>query len=131
MESVKAKISKEHFKVEISTSTGNSILSDEPSNAGGQDAGLSPKELLAAALSSCTLITLRMYADRKGWPVDEIQVETSVDRNNEANLTTIVRRIEVFGNLSEEQRDRMLAIANACPVHKILTNPIQIQTDIY
>lgn len=78
------------------------------------------------SLASCTAITLRMYADRKQWPVTQIQVEVAMEK---VEATTVFQR-EIFlaGELTDEQRERLLQIANACPVHKTLINPIQIDT---
>lgn len=103
---------------------------DEPADVGGGSTGPRPGELLAASLASCTAITLRMYANRKGWAVDEITVEVTSERDVAANRTTFRCRVSATGDLNDEQRARLLHIAKACPIHKMLTNPIAIQTDL-
>ena len=130
METVSAHIAKDLYKVEIKSPSGNLVVADEPVDKGGKNSGFSPKELLASALAACTSITLRMYADRKGWDLKEMKVDVSVSRDEAANKTTFTRKIDLIGNLNEEQRTRLLAIANACPVHKVLVNPISIETSL-
>lgn len=128
MPKVFARIQKDLYKIEIKSPTGNLIIADEPIDKGGKDSGLSPKELLTAALSACTSATLRMYADRKGWDLQEVKLETEITEADNRSLFT--RKLEFIGNLDKEQKERLLAIANACPVHKILTNPIEIKTEV-
>jgi putative redox protein len=128
MAKVTANIKKDLYKIEIKSPTGNVLISDEPLDKGGKDTGFSPKELLVAALSACTSATIRMYADRKGWDIQEIKVETELTEVDNQSLFT--RKLEFTGNINEEQKNRLIAIANACPVHKILSNPIQIKTSL-
>ncbi|HEX2900867.1 MAG TPA: OsmC family protein, partial [Bacteroidia bacterium] len=116
------------YKIEIKSITGNVVVADEPLDKGGKDLGFSPKELLAAALSACTSATLRMYIERKGWDVPEINVETELIEVNQQ--TALSRKIQFTGNLDEAQKTRLLQVANACPVHKILSNPIEFHTEI-
>jgi len=105
------------------------IIVDEPSALGGGDLGFQPTELLAAALASCTSITLRMYANRKAWNIQQIQVEVTLDRSDPV-ASVFERKIEILGDLDEQQYTRILAIANACPVHKILAGNIRVETHI-
>lgn len=130
MEIVNAHIGKELYKTTIQTATNNTIISDEPEEVGGKNLGFNPKELLAAALSACTSATLRMYADRKGWDLAEVKVEVQLERDMKENKSFITRKVELLGNLDEEQRAKLLVIANSCPIHKILTNPIEITTSL-
>jgi putative redox protein len=123
-----ANIKKDLYKNEIKSPTGNVIIADEPIDKGGKDSGFSPQELLAAALSACTSATLRMYADRKGWDLEEVKLETEIIEADNRSLFT--RKLELIGNLDNESKKRLLAIANACPVHKLLTNPIEIKTEV-
>ena len=119
---------KELYKIEILSPTGNQVIADEPLEKGGKDLGLSPKELLIAALAACTSATVRMYADRKQWDLQEVNVSVEMERNEEQNKTFISRKVEFIGDLDTEKRERLLQIANKCPVHKILSNPIEITT---
>jgi putative redox protein len=128
MARVSSSIKKELYRIEIKSPTGNTVIADEPVDKGGKDAGFSPKELLASALAACTSATVRMYAERKNWPLDEIKVDVELERNEETNKTVISRRIQFIGTLDADQRKRLLAVANACPVHKILSNPVEINT---
>jgi putative redox protein len=87
-----------------------------------------PNELLASSLAACTSITLRMYANRKGWKLTEIKVEVNLDTDPIENKTKIKRDIQLFGDLDNDQIERLLNIANKCPIHKILSNTIEIST---
>ena len=124
---VVANIGKETYKTEL-TIAGHEVIADEPEELGGTDQGPAPVEFLLISLASCTAITLRMYANRKNWPLENIRVE--VDFEKVDNKTIFKRELQVEGDLTEEQRTRLLQIANACPVHKTLTNPIEVQTKL-
>jgi putative redox protein len=116
------------------------FVADEPKAVGGNDEGPDPYALLLGALGACTNMTLRMYADRKGWSVQEIRVSLSHWKDHAADcanceredrmIERIQRRITIIGELTQEQRQRLLAIANRCPVHRTLTSKIEIQTDL-
>ena len=129
MDQVKASIGKDHYKTSLETAT-NFIIADEPVKLGGAGLGFSPTELLASALATCTCVTLRMYADRKEWPLEQVDVAVSFERDQENGGSSMVRLIELHGNLSLEQRERLLQIANQCFIHKTLTNPINISTQL-
>lgn len=123
-------IKQENYKIDIQTPSGNVLIADEPIEAGGQNLGFSPKELLASALAACTSATLKMYADRKAWKLQEVKIQIDLDYIKEENKTVIHRKLELMGNLDESQKRRLLEIANLCPVHKLLTNPIEIHTEL-
>lgn len=127
MAHVKARIAQEQYQVKIEAN-GNTIIADEPINEGGLNKGFNPNELLAASLAACTSITLRMYANHKKWELQEVHVDVNLEWDKTTNKTTINRNIKLIGNLDDAQSTRLLAIANACPVHKILSNTIQIDT---
>lgn len=124
---VKAHITTDHYKTTLSNER-HELIADEPLGNGGANLGFSPSELLCNALAACTCITLRMYADKKQWPLRDVKVEVELERNATATDTTIKRHVELFGDLTAEQRERLLAIANLCLIHKTLTNPIHIET---
>lgn len=117
------------YQVEISTPSGNQIIADEPVSQGGGNTGLSPNELLAAALATCTNVTLRMYAGRKNWDTGKITVKVSVVQKA-PDQTEFHRMISFSAELTEEQKDRLLAIANKCPVHRLLEGQVQIQSEL-
>lgn len=102
----------------------NHVLpSDEPLDfaEGGTDTGPTPFELLLAALGSCTSMTLGVYARRKGWPLEAVEVQVTHERvASEARADRIERIVSLKGPLTDEQRARLLQIADACPVHKLL-----------
>ncbi|NJN35004.1 MAG: OsmC family protein [Saprospiraceae bacterium] len=90
---------------------------------------MTPNEFLLAGLGECTAITLKMYANRKGWAVSHISVTLSLEEMTPTDKTTrISRQISIEGDLTQEQRSRMMQIADLCPVHKILTHQIDITT---
>ncbi|HMI06820.1 MAG TPA: OsmC family protein [Flavobacterium sp.] len=126
MTKVTASTGKILYKTEIKSAT-NTIIADEPVDVGGQDLGFKPGELLAAALASCTGITLRMYADRKGWDLEESMIEVTME-NDTPEKPNITMNIRLFGKLDETQRQRLLEIANNCPIHKMLEHPVAVQT---
>jgi len=127
MVKVNATINALHYKTEI-TSGSNKIISDETITHGGNAEGFTPEELLCASLASCTTITLRMYADRKEWPLEKLDVEVTFERDEEKSISFINRKIHFSGDLSIEQKQRLLVIADKCPIHKTLSNPITITT---
>jgi putative redox protein len=128
--SVTATIHQEQYQTLLNTPSGI-FIADEHIEMGGTQKGMNPHELLLGSLASCTAITLRMYANRKGWPLDSVQVNVNITVEAEATKGTIIERsIQLNGNLSSEQKERLLYIANRCPIHKILSGAIQIQTNL-
>ena len=106
------------------------LLADEPVSIGGADAGPAPLEFVMAGLGACTSMTLRMYAERKGIPLSRISVHLTYDKVKVAGISRerIVRRITLEGDLTGAQRERLLEIANKCPVHKALEQPLVIDS---
>jgi putative redox protein len=129
MQKVSATIFKEHYRTVLTSDT-NQIIADEPVSVGGTDQGFSPDELLASSLAACTAITLRMYADRKQFKLDQIDVEVSVTWDKQARRTSLKKRIRFTGDLQPAEVQRLLEIADKCPTHVSLTNPIDIETTI-
>ena len=107
---------------------GHALRADEPAGLGGADTGPTPDEFVLAALAACTSITVRMYAARKQWPLEGIDV--SVDfAVRERDRVELARRVVLHGPLDDTQRARLLQIAGACPVHRLLTGEVAIRTD--
>ena len=125
--SATAQINNQHYQT-IINSAGHTLIADEPESAAGTDKGMNPYSLLLSSLGSCTAITLRMYIDRKQWLVDEILVNLDLYKTDSGTL--INRNINFKGNITPEQQQRLLAIANACPIHKILSGHIEIATTV-
>lgn len=118
----------------------HALVSDEPTDVGGDDTGPTPYDLLLAALGSCTGMTLRMYADRKEWPLEETVVRLAHEKihaedceecqTEEGKVDRIEREIEVRGSLNADQRERLLEIANKCPVRRTLESEVSIQSSL-
>ena len=116
----------------------HTFLADEPSSVGGDDKGMTPYELLMASLGTCTVMTLRMYADRKGWGLEGATCELEFSRvhakdcqdcvSDSGMISRIGRTLHLKGNLTEAQRARLLEIAERCPVHRTLTGEVMIHS---
>jgi uncharacterized OsmC-like protein/pimeloyl-ACP methyl ester carboxylesterase len=123
------------FRTEV-LARGHSLIADEPAAVGGENLGPTPYDLLAAALGACTTMTLRMYADRKKWPLEEAVVRLEHSRihaedeeqveDGDARLDRIDREVTLVGPLDDEQRARLLEIADRCPVHRTLSAGVRI-----
>jgi len=101
------------------------MVADEPVPLGGDDLGAAPYQYLKAALGACTAMTIRMYAERKKWAVENVVV--TLRHSRDANKQSVFERdIQIIGNLTENQRMRLLDIADRCPVHKTLSNDTTI-----
>ncbi|MCK9488657.1 MAG: OsmC family protein [Xanthomonadales bacterium] len=117
------------YIVELGNPAGHHWRADEPAALGGGDTAPDPMQLVLSALGACTAITLRMYAKRKGWPLQQVDVELALNpAGKPASGNDIVRHLTVTGDLDAGQRERLVQIANACPVHKLLAGDIRIDT---
>jgi len=130
MHTISAQIDTRLYRTEITSASGNIVIADEPQEVGGKNLGFSPSELLASSLASCTLITLRMYINRKQWDVSKINIQIDFVRDAEQNVSLFTRKIEIIGKIDETQKQRLETIANSCPIHKILTHTIEIKTTL-
>lgn len=107
------------------------LIMDEPEINGGKDLGPDPYSALLASLAGCTLATLRMYIDRKGWDIPEINVAVNAEQESDGELETIFSRHITFSNeITVEQKERLLLIANKCPVSKLLKGKIVMKTQL-
>ncbi len=132
---VRARIGASGLRVDVDSRT-HHLVADEPRTLGGSDAGPTPYELVLAALAGCTAMTVRMYADRKGWPLEEAIVWLRQARSHEPDcehcatrrvgMGTIERRLDFAGPLSDEQRARLLEIADRCPIKQTLERGIKV-----
>jgi putative redox protein len=100
------------------------MTADEPEDMGGEDMGPSPQELLAASLASCTAITMEMYARRKGWNVDGMEVDCDYSPAERGCATNFKLVMRMPAHLSEEQVERLRVIAAKCPVHRTLEGEV-------
>lgn len=127
--SVSASNTGDIYKTEI-TSGDHVLVADEPLAFGGSASGPAPADYLCMALASCKAITIRMYVQRKGWQLDDVKVKVDFVKADQTitGLHTFFCEIILVGNLSEEQRERVLQIARACPVEKLLSKPNNVLT---
>jgi putative redox protein len=106
------------------------VIADEPREHGGEDAGPSPPELLAASLASCTAITMEMYAHRKGWDVGDIVVDVGYEPAQRGSPTRFTMDVQLPKELPEEQREKLLTIAAKCPVHRTLEGEVMFEESV-
>lgn len=125
---VKASLGRKKYYTEV-TAGENKLITDEPITSGGENLGFNPFEILATSLASCTAATLRMYIERKKWDVETINIEVDLENNPAEKTANFKRKISYEGaNLDDEQLQKLHQIAELCPVHKLLTNQINIET---
>jgi putative redox protein len=117
------------FQVEVQAGAAR-FLADEPVAVGGGGTGPNPYELLAAGLGACTSMTLRLYARRKGWPLERVSVRVLHVRASLADRDRFAREIALEGPLDADQRRRLLDIANRCPVHLTLERGAEVVTTL-
>ena len=108
----------------------HTLRADEPEALGGNDAGPSPHQYLLAALGACTAMTVRMYARRKDWPLEHVEVRLRHGRIPEEKAEIITREVVLSGALDDDQRQRLLEVAEKCPVHRTLTGDLRIATGL-
>ncbi len=127
MATVTARIERTPYQTHLTTGT-QVIVADEPADVGGGDKGMKPGELLAGSLAACTVMTLRMYADRKNWPLDSAVVHIDYTHDPVAKRSLFSIQLILNGDLDQEQRARLLEIADRCPIHRVLQRPIDFDT---
>ena len=128
----------EGFLQDVMSGPAHHVLADEPEAYGGTNRGMSPYGFLAAALGACTSMTIRMYARRKGWPLDHVSVDVSHSKvhaqdagaGNSDKIDAFRRKIRLTGALDQDQRARLLEIADKCPVHRTLERSSEIVTEL-
>ena len=128
----------EGFLQDVMSGPAHHVLADEPEAYGGTNRGMSPYGFLAAALGACTSMTIRMYARRKGWPLDHVSVDVSHSKvhaqdagaGNSDKIDAFRRKIRLTGDLDQDQRARLLEIADKCPVHRTLERSSEIVTEL-
>jgi len=139
-ERVVARTGRDGFRTDL-WADGHYMVADEPRSVGGTEEGPTPYDLVVAGLGSCTSMTLRMYADRKGWPLEEARVvlrhtrqhsddEAECEEGGDARIDLVDREIELVGDLTDEQRERLLEIAERCPVHRTLDAGVRIRSKL-
>jgi putative redox protein len=132
-------LGQQHYLTRIQAGS-HHLIADEPTHAGGGDMGPDPYRLLLASLGACTAITLRMYADRKQWPLDQVAVGLTHRRvhaqdceqcEQQTGYTDQVNRtLQLQGSLDQQQRQRLQEIADKCPVHKTLSSGVTVKTEL-
>jgi putative redox protein len=117
------------FRLQVTSGVASFIV-DEPKSVGGGGEGPTPYDLLSAALGSCSLLTMRLYADRKGWPLEGIRVAVTHSREGVGARDRFHKEVELLGLLTDEQRTRIHGISERCPVHLTLERGSQIETTL-
>lgn len=104
----------------------HTLVSDEPERLGGDDLGPNPFDLLCASLGACKSITMRMYAERKGWSVDHLEV--TVTHHRERGVDSFICQLSIDGDLANEERDELIEVSRRCPVQKVLSQATVVET---
>lgn len=128
---VSATLEEQPYLVSFTDDLGHVWQADEPLEVGGGNVAPTPERLILASLGACTAITLKMVASRRELPLTGVRVELQLNpAGKPASGNDIVRRIILQGPLDEEQRAQLLKVANACPMHKLLSGEIRIQSEL-
>jgi putative redox protein len=120
---------REGFAHDVEIEGGHSLVVDEPEDSGGKNEGPSPTRLTAAALASCTAITMEMYAERKGWDLADLEVVVDMEYDDGAVPRSFAVTLRLPKELSEEQQERLKVIAGKCPVHRILRHETEVSIE--
>lgn len=127
MKTVSAAIGIQLYKTEIQAKN-HIITADEPESVGGQNLGLTPTELLESSLAACSAMTIRMYANRKEWDLQQVIVNVGFKRNITTQTVTFKKEIELIGNLDDEQRQKLLQMGSKCPIEKMITGEVVVES---
>lgn len=127
MEKVSAKIGSENYKTVITSPT-SEFITDMPEAEGGKNLGPKPKELLAAALAGCVAMTVKIYANRSKWLLQDVIVDVEIDTETTPGTTIFTKNVSFTGDLTNEQIQRLHVIAQKCPINKILQNLIVVKS---
>jgi putative redox protein len=129
MTTVSASIGRDHYKTDIKTGQ-HHLIGDEPIADGGTDLGLAPYQFILSGLAACKVMTVRFYADRESWPLDRVEAELTMQVIREGIITSaqIVAKLSFEGNLTDAQKQKLLLIADKCPVHKLLMGNFAIES---
>lgn len=128
---VQVKIGKERFKTEVFFEQ-HSLVADEPVSVGGSDLGPTPGELFLSSLGTCAAITIRMYADRKEWDLQNVHIDLNLEtkEDEDGKYTLVTECIRLEGNLDEKQINRLLDIATKCPVARVVKGRVITKSEL-
>lgn len=129
MNTTHATIGKQKYKTELQVNN-HIIIADEPVEVGGKDLGFTPSELLQSSLASCSAMTIRMYADRKGWDLEKVEIEVGFKRNISTGEVTFKKEIKLFGNLTDDQQEKLLEMGSKCPIEKMIKGTILVESKL-
>lgn len=129
MRTTTATIGKQTYKTEIQAKN-HIVMADEPVEVGGQDLGFTPSELLESSLAACSAMTIRMYADRKQWNLEKVEIKVGFKRNMSTQQVTFRKEIQLFGDLTTAQREALLEMGSKCPIEKMITGNIAVESNL-
>lgn len=129
METTIATIGKQKYKTELQ-SRNHIVIADEPIDVGGQDMGFTPSELLQSSLAACSAMTIRMYADRKKWNLEKVIVNVGFKRHISTGEVTFKKEIELSGDLTNEEKQKLLDMGSKCPIEKMIKGNIIVDSQL-